>query len=276
MGDDRDETRREVRGVSMGFIQEIINKILNRLKLELESLEAKFYFFGIIIISVSILMFKIQNNIFIVILFLIGILLFCAGVLVWCFSLLKRKWVVNLVKVFLVLLNVSTYFLAEFISRNLIAETIYLPVRDFDFTLKILTSIFYIPIAVYLSCIFLMVIAFLAMIVGMIIDMVSSNLTKFKHKYELKPIYFCRIAGIVLISSIAHFVSSSVIIYSISSTPFVSKVIKYIAFYGDYQLMKNYPDVKEEERIILHENGVISSASQNNDEIVIKIRKFEE
>ncbi|WP_297895879.1 hypothetical protein, partial [uncultured Campylobacter sp.] len=99
MGDDRDETRREVRGVSMGFIQEIINKILNRLKLELESLEAKFYFFGIIIISVSILMFKIQNNIFIVILFLIGILLFCAGVLVWCFSLLKRKWVVNLVKV---------------------------------------------------------------------------------------------------------------------------------------------------------------------------------
>lgn len=263
----------------MGFIQEIINKILNRLKLELESLEAKFYFFGISIISFSVsvlLMFKIKNNIFIVILFLIGILLFCAGVLVWCFSLLKRKWVVNLVKVFLVLLNVSTYFLAEFISRNLIAETIYLPVRDFDFTLKILTSIFYIPIAVYLSCIFLMVIAFLAMIVGMIIDIVSSNLTKFKHKYELKLIYFCRISGIVLIASIAHFVSSSVIIYSISSTPFVSKAIKYIAFYGDYQLMKNYPDVKEEERIILHENGVISSASQNNDEIAIKIRKFEE
>ena len=29
----------------MGFIQEIINKILNRLKPKLESLEAKFYFF---------------------------------------------------------------------------------------------------------------------------------------------------------------------------------------------------------------------------------------
>ena len=260
----------------MGFIQEIINKILNLLKPKLESLEAKFYFFGIPIISVSRLMFKIQNNIFIIILFSIGILLLCAGVLVWCFSLLKRKCVVNLVKVFLVLLNVPTYFLAEFISRNLIAETIYLPVRDFDFTLKILTSIFYIPIAIYLSCIFLIVMAFLAMIVGMIIDMVSSNLAKFKHKYELQLIHFCRIAGIFLIASIAHSVSSSVIIYSISSNPLVSKTIKYIAFYGDYQLMKNYPDAKEEERIILHENGVISSASQDNDEIVIKIRKFEE
>ena len=81
---------------------------------------------------------------------------------------------------------------------------------------------------------------------------------------------------IFLIASIAHSVSSSVIIYSISSNPLVSKTIKYIAFYGDYQLMKNYPDAKEEGRIILHENGVISSASQDNDEIVIKIRKFEE
>ncbi|WP_298987534.1 hypothetical protein [uncultured Campylobacter sp.] len=53
----------------MGFIQEIINKILNLLKPKLESLEAKFYFFGIPIISVSRLMFKIQNNIFIIILF---------------------------------------------------------------------------------------------------------------------------------------------------------------------------------------------------------------
>ena len=58
----------------MGFIQEIINKILNLLKPKLESLEAKFYFFGIPIISFSILlMFKIQNNIFIVILLSIGI-----------------------------------------------------------------------------------------------------------------------------------------------------------------------------------------------------------
>lgn len=255
----------------MDFIQEPLNKFLNYLKVKIKSLEAKFYLFGISVIAFStILILNRQNNIITLVILSAGIMLFCLGFMFWCYSLLKMRWIINTAKIFLILLNIPTYLISEFLSRFIIAQTLNLPVKDFELTLKALTSIFYIPVGVFLSCFILMVFAFLVMFFGMLVETITSSLPKFKYKFKF--IYLCRLFGVISIVSIINSVSGNIII---QNTPLIIKTIKNIAFYGDYQEMRKYPTIKEGERVILHENGVISVASKINNEIVIDVRKIE-
>lgn len=255
----------------MDFIQELLNKFLNYLKVKIKSLEARFYLFGIsVIVFSTILMFNRQNNIITLVILSAGIMLFCLGFMFWCYSLLKMRWIINTAKIFLILLNIPTYLISEFLSRFIIAQTLNLPVKDFELTLKALTSIFYIPVGVFLSCFILMVFAFLVMFFGMLVETITSSLPKFKYKFKF--IYLCRLFGVISIVSIINSVSGNIII---QNTPLIIKTIKNIAFYGDYQEMRKYPTIKEGERVILHENGVISVASKINNEIVIDVRKIE-
>ena len=255
----------------MDFIQEPLNKFLNYLKVKIKSLEAKFYLFGISVIAFStILILNRQNNIITLVILSAGIMLFCLGFMFWCYSLLKMRWIINTAKIFLILLNIPTYLISEFLSRFIIAQTLNLPVKDFELTLKALTSIFYIPVGVFLSCFILMVFAFLVMFFGMLVETITSSLPKFKYKFKF--IYLCRLFGVISIVSIINSVSGNIII---QNTPLIIKTIKNIAFYGDYQEMRKYPAIKEGERVILHENGVISVASKINNEIVIDVRKIE-
>ena len=255
----------------MDFIQEPLNKFLNYLKVKIKSLEARFYLFGIsVIVFSTILMLNRQNNIITLVILSAGIMLFCLGFMFWCYSLLKMRWIINTAKIFLILLNIPTYLISEFLSRFIIAQTLNLPVKDFELTLKALTSIFYIPVGVFLSCFILMVFAFLVMFFGMLVETITSSLPKFKYKFKF--IYLCRLFGVISIVSIINSVSGNIII---QNTPLIIKTIKNIAFYGDYQEMRKYPTIKEGERVILHENGVISVASKINNEIVIDVRKIE-
>ena len=255
----------------MDFIQELLNKFLNYIKVKIKSLEARFYLFGISVIFFStILMLNRQNNIITLVILSAGIMLFCLGFMFWCYSLLKMRWIINTAKIFLILLNIPTYLISEFLSRFIIAQTRNLPVKDFELTLKALTSIFYIPVGVFLSCFILMVFAFLVMFFGMLVETITSSLPKFKYKFKF--IYLCRLFGVISIVSIINSVSGNIII---QNTPLIIKTIKNIAFYGDYQEMRKYPTIKEGERVILHENGVISVASKINNEIVIDVRKIE-
>lgn len=255
----------------MDFIQEPLNKFLNYLKVKIKSLEARFYLFGISVIAFStILILNRQNNIITLVILSAGIILFCLGFMFWCYSLLKMRWIINTAKIFLILLNIPTYLISEFLSRFIIAQTLNLPVKDFELTLKALTSIFYIPVGVFLSCFILMVFAFLVMFFGMLMETITSSLPKFKYKFKF--IYLCRLFGVISIVSIVNSVSGNIII---QNTPLIIKTIKNIAFYGDYQEMRKYPTIKEGERVILHENGVISVASKINNEIVIDVRKIE-
>lgn len=255
----------------MDFIQELLNKFLNYIKVKIKSLEARFYLFGISVIFFStILMLNRQNNIITLVILSAGIMLFCLGFMFWCYSLLKMRWIINTAKIFLILLNIPTYLISEFLSRFIIAQTLNLPVKDFELTLKALTSIFYIPVGVFLSCFILMVFAFLVMFFGMLVETITSSLPKFKYKFKF--IYLCRLFGVISIVSIINSVSGNIII---QNTPLIIKTIKNIAFYGDYQEMRKYPTIKEGERVILHENGVISVASKINNEIVIDVRKIE-
>lgn len=255
----------------MDFIQEPLNKFLNYLKVKIKSLEVKFYLFGISVIAFStILILNRQNNIITLVILSAGIILFCLGFMFWCYSLLKMRWIINTAKIFLILLNIPTYLISEFLSRFIIAQTLNLPVKDFELTLKALTSIFYIPVGVFLSCFILMMFAFLVMFFGMLVETITSSLPKFKYKFKF--IYLCRLFGVISIVSIINSVSGNIII---QNTPLIIKTIKNIAFYGDYQEMRKYPTIKEGERVILHENGVISVASKINNEIVIDVRKIE-
>ena len=255
----------------MDFIQEPLNKFLNYLKVKIKSLEVKFYLFGISVIAFStILILNRQNNIITLVILSAGIILFCLGFMFWCYSLLKMRWIINTAKIVLILLNIPTYLISEFLSRFIIAQTLNLPVKDFELTLKALTSIFYIPVGVFLSCFILMMFAFLVMVFGMLVETITSSLPKFKYKFKF--IYLCRLFGVISIVSIINSVSGNIII---QNTPLIIKTIKNIAFYGDYQEMRKYPTIKEGERVILHENGVISVASKINNEIVIDVRKIE-
>jgi hypothetical protein len=52
--------------------------------------------------------------------------------------------------------------------------------------------------------------------------------------------------------------------------------VRWVALFGDFQSAENYPGVGSTERIRLHENGVISVATIENNTVVIRVRKYEQ
>ena len=95
----------------MDFIQELLNKFLNYLKVKIKSLEARFYLFGIsVIVFSTILILNRQNNIITLVILSAGIMLFCLGFMFWCYSLLKMRWIINTAKIFFDIIKYTNLF----------------------------------------------------------------------------------------------------------------------------------------------------------------------
>ena len=52
-------------------------------------------------------------------------------------------------------------------------------------------------------------------------------------------------------------------------------IIRVVAFYSDYDSAPNYTEMRSNERINFHENGVISSAWYQDGDVVIAFKKID-
>ena len=245
--------------------------------------EIKLYIIGItLLIITSFINIKFPEHKTILMPFtFMSLACFCIGFLLWAIPLIKKFWPHWIGRTLIILLNAFTYFLSKTLSQNLIAEIIGLPPKDFPLTTEILTIIvFYIPIASLLLCFFIMFLCLIASLALPLVEYmipVSNRFISFfaPHKFKnlIKNEFYGRLLGAIVFTALLLFLTENTIIKNLRFMPYI---IKELSYYCDYYPSHLYPSISKEERVILHDNGVISSAKKYNGDILITIRNFKE
>ena len=212
-------------------------------------------------------------------------LFFCIGSSMWIkhsiLPFLMKKYVQ---KILIIVGLPIAYFVDELIAKDLLINAIGLPTRDFTMTILFLKFMFFIPTIAFICVFLVFVCCIITEILYIFFDILKTILNKIAYLFKFKQIInfsidrkiYGRFIGVVLLSMFIYYMVIAIISYGFKFT----NAIRLVAFYCDYQTMIRYPNVSKNERVILHENGVISSAKILNGsifgEVVIEISMFKD
>lgn len=226
----------------------------------------KAYLVGLIFIVIFTLTgawfptFKVTHQV----LLFIASLAFATGFMGWSWPIVRKAWAHPVGRVLIVILNLIVLIFAAILARNLVASALGLPPQDFDISVSFLALMFYLPAWSIVLSIVLGISAIFLLFTGFFAGTLDST--------GMKTIkFFGHSAGALLMCS-----------YSSIGFDFINKnenqlypIVKWVAFFGDFQSAKNYPGIAATERIRLHENGIISVATIENNSVIIRVRKHE-
>lgn len=256
------------------FFVRIKNNFLNM------NIEKKFYSIALIffILFFIIGLFPLPNATKVTIMSfcnIIAVVLVCLGFVFWMALIIKKLWNRWIGKIIIALLNFITFFISRTFSKILIADTFGLPVKDFGMTSEILTLVLYLPILFLLLSSICLLIYVLQMvcIVLLEIPLVKSILVKIFPDSNLSSmVTLARTIALCVISGILWHVGLAFLFIVQDEKGFVkAKMMSFLAYWCDYQVMPKYPNLKENQRVILHDNGVVSYIKYNNDQGKIEI-----
>jgi hypothetical protein len=196
---------------------------------------------------------------------LLALLGFATGFCLWCWPFAATVWKRPAGKVLIAITNVIVLLLATTLSRNVVASALGLPPQDFDIAVSALALFFYIPAS--------------SLIVAIGVGLIGLGLELHALTAGLRPHRF-----VEMTKTLAHMMGAFALVYfSASLFDFVMKnekllhpAVKWVALIGDFQPAASYPGVLPNDRIRLHENGVISSARIDRNEVLITIKKYEQ
>lgn len=198
-------------------------------------------------------------------LLLLASLAFAIGFSIWCWPTVKEVWRHPVGRALIVILHLFVLLFAAILSRNVVASALGLPPQDFDVSVSFIALVFYIPAWSIVVSILVGIFAFFLYVIALLIGVFNRP---FKETAKL----FGHAAGALAIC-----------IYSYAVFDFANKnekslhpLVKWVALFGDFQSAGVYPGVGAMERIRLHENGVISVATVEENTVVIRVRKYEQ
>lgn len=188
---------------------------------------------------------------------------FAVGFAIWCWPYVTKVWAHPLGKALVTVVHVFVLLLATACARGVVASSLRLPPQDFDLTVGFISIVFYIPAWSVVVSVFLGVIAILWEIAGLLSMF-------FSRSFGGVARCFAHMAGALAICIF----SANIFPFAMNNEKSLHPLVRWIAFFSDFQSAPLYPGIHEGERIRLHENGVISFASVKNGAIEIEVRKY--
>lgn len=189
---------------------------------------------------------------------------FAAGFLVWCWPVLKRAWAAPEKRTVISVANLFVLVLSTILARNLVAECLSLPPQDFDLTVSFFVLLVFVPCWALVVSALVGIFAVISYIGGFLFGL-------FRQPFIVSMKLFAHALGAFTVS----FYAASVFDFWSANNKNLYPVVKWVAWAGDFQPSAAYPGIGPNERVRLHENGVISSAVIENGEVVIYVRRFE-
>jgi len=220
--------------------------------------------FALLLMGATLALLSPSSKIALQALMLLSSFGFAIGFSIWCRPYVARVWAHPVGKALVTTLHVLVLILATAFARFVVASSLGLPPQDFDLTVGLIAIVFYIPAWSIVVSLLLGTTAILWELVGLLsvfITRSSGSAAK----------CFAHMAGALAIC----FFSGGVYQFAMDNERFLHPLIKWVAFFGDFQPAPLYPGIHEGERIRLHENGVISAADVKNGTIEIRVRKYE-
>lgn len=189
---------------------------------------------------------------------------FATGFCLWLWPYAVRSWSHPVGKVTITISQVICLILATVFARKVVASAIGLPPQDFDIAVSCMVVIFYLPA--------------LAVLVGFGAGLftIGFELYAFFRMVARAPVMdvakaFAHMAGALITCFLLTTFSS----FFTENERVFHPLVKRFAFLGDFQPAPLYPGVLPDERIRLHENGVISTAKIDNDGVKITVREMQ-
>lgn len=192
-------------------------------------------------------------------------LMFALGFSVWCKPAMQRIWENPVARLVVIVPHLLVILLAAGLARNVVSSALGLPPQDFDVTVGLLTFVFYVPI-------WSLIVSFVVGIVALLLYLGGLSIGLFQRPFRESVKLFGQAAGALAIC----FYSSAIFDFAQSNQESLHPFIKWVALYGDFQTAPLYPGVGPQERVRLHENGVISSASVENNTVVVRVKRYEQ
>lgn len=190
---------------------------------------------------------------------------FAVGFSVWCAPFVAKVWAHPIGKALIAVFHLLVLLLATAFARFVVASSLGLPPQDFDMTIGVISIIAYIPA-------WSIVISIVLGVGAIILELVSFGAMFGSRSLGTVATFFARMFGALAIC----FISSSFYDFAMKNEKSLHPLVKWVAFFCDFQPAPRYPGVAEGERIRLHENGVISVAQVQNGEIILLVRKYEQ
>lgn len=192
-------------------------------------------------------------------------LAFSIGFSIWCWPTAKKVWEHPVGRALIVIPHLFVLLFSAILARNVVASALRLPPQDFDVSVSFIALVFYIPAWSMVVSILVGIFAFFLYSIGLLIGVFNRPL---KETAKL----FGHAAGALAIC----IYSSSVFDFANKNEKSLHPLVRWVALFGDFQNAEAYPGVGAAERIRLHENGVISVATVENNTVVIRVRKYEQ
>ncbi len=221
--------------------------------------------FAVLLVATALVLFAPASKMVQQTLMVLSSFGFAIGFSIWSLPYARKVWAHPLGKAFVTTIHVFVLLLATAFARFVVGASLRLPPQDFDLTVGFITLVFYIPAWSIVVSVLLGAIAILFELIGMLsmaITKSSSGMAK----------CFAHMAGAF---AICYF-SVSVYQFAMENEKSLHPMVKWIAFFGDFQPAPLYPGIQEGERVRLHENGVISVADIKNGTIEIGVRRYEQ
>jgi len=190
---------------------------------------------------------------------------FAFGFIAWSLPWLRSMWHHTIGRTVILILNVLVLLLSTAPSRNIVASAIGLPPQDFELSVGFVALAMYsvawcfvvaIPIGM-LAIAFQLAAFFQSLLRGSLNRTAARNFGHFLGAFALLMAIALVADGYSTLQQRAY------------------PAVRWIAFFSDYQAAPAYPGVHADERIRLHENGVISFPVIENEVLSIRTRKYE-
>lgn len=246
----------------------VVMSYLRSLAASIRSLNLEYHIhllaFGILISSLVLVWASPSSKVAQQTLMFFSSLGFAIGFSVWCSPFVTKVWAHPIGKALIAVFHLLVLLLATAFARFVVASSLGLPPQDFDMTVGIISIIAYIPAWSIVISIVLGVGAIVLELVGLGAMFTNCSIG------TVAP-FFARMFGALAIC----FISSSIYDFAMKNEKSLHPLVKWVAFFCDFQPAPRYPGVAEGERIRLHENGVISVAQVQNGKIQLLVRKYE-
>lgn len=190
---------------------------------------------------------------------------FAFGFVAWSLPWLRLVWDHSIGRTAILILNVLVLLLSTALSRNLVASAIGLPPQDFDLSVGFVALSMY-PVA---WCFVVAIPIGLLAIAFQLAAFFQSLLRGALNRNAIR--HFGHFLGAFALLMAIAFVADGYSTLQQRAYP----AVRWIAFFADYQTAPAYPGIHTDERIRLHENGVISFLVIENGELSIRTRKYE-
>ncbi|MEN5206096.1 hypothetical protein ABE473_16765 [Stenotrophomonas sp. TWI700] len=199
-----------------------------------------------------------------------GVVFMGAGVLVRLVPAFRRAWKSVVVRRLVFLAHIGVLVLAAMYARNLMTSATGLPGQDFTLGTSALSLLLYpfawLGVFVAVAGVGVMiweVVVFARMILHSVLKVVPSAIVRRWAQHAAKGMHrnFAHLLGgfgILLGLALLH---DHLRVYQSA----VEGLARWAAFYGDYQAVTRYPGIAPGTRVLLHANGVYSTATVQPD-----------